>query len=135
MKTCWDNHYCLTKMSKIFIALSVLLTKIWFWYCQKRNLEDYESLHRLHNNVTCNMSQTYKYRNHPQSLLSHASSSRKWYHWILPVPTNLVIFYLSQKSAFMVPKYILQSVVYFSGQSCARHYAKPTKSSIFGFYS
>src|SRR5436853_3101694 len=30
-------------------------------------------MHRLHNYVTCNMSQTYKYRNHPRSLLSHAS--------------------------------------------------------------
>ena len=51
----------------------VLLRKIWFWYCQKRNPEYYKSLHRLHNNVTCNMSQTYKYINHPRSLLSHAS--------------------------------------------------------------
>ena len=73
MKTYEDNHYSLTKIHKIFISLSVLLRKIWFWYCQKRNPEYYEGLHRLHNNVTCNMSQTYKYRNHPRSLLSHAS--------------------------------------------------------------
>jgi len=73
MKTYGDNHYSLSKIHKIFIALSVLLRKIWFWHCQKRNPEYYESLHRLHNNVTCNMSQTYKYINHPRSLLSHAS--------------------------------------------------------------
>ena len=30
-------------------------------------------MHRLYNNVTCNMSQTHKYRNHLRSLLSHAS--------------------------------------------------------------
>ena len=73
MKTYWDNHYSLTKIHKIFIALSVLLGKIWYWYCQKRNLEDYTGLHRLHNNVTCNMSQTHKYRNHLRTLFSHAS--------------------------------------------------------------
>ncbi len=73
MKIQWDNHYSLTKIHKIFITLSVLLGKIWFWYCQKRNSEDYKGLHRLHNNVTCNMSQTHKYRNYLRSLLSHAS--------------------------------------------------------------
>ena len=68
-----DNYYSLSKIDKIFISLSVLLRKIWFWYCQKQNPEYYEGLHQLHNNVTCNISQTYKYRNHPWSLLFHTS--------------------------------------------------------------
>ena len=73
IKTYGDNHYSLSKIHKIFISLSVFLRKISFWHCQKRNWEYYESLHQLHSNVTCNMSQSYKYRNHPRSLLSHAS--------------------------------------------------------------
>ena len=73
MKTSGDNHYSLSKIHKIFISLSVFLRKIWFWHCQKQNCEYYESLHPLYSNVTCNMSQSYKYRNHPRSLLSHAS--------------------------------------------------------------
>ena len=139
MKTYWDNHYSLIKIHKIFIALSVLLIKVWFWYCQNQNPEHYKSLHRLHNNVTCNMSQTYKYSTNTEITLGVCFptliSCHKWHHWILLVPTILAIFYLSQKSAFMVPKYILQSVVYFSGLSCARHHAKPSNFSIFGFYS
>ena len=53
MKTSGDNHYSLSKIHKIFISLSVFLRKIWFWHCQKRNWEYYESLHPLYSNVTC----------------------------------------------------------------------------------
>ena len=136
MKTYWDNHYCLTKIHKIFIALSVLLIKIWFRYCQKQNLEDYKSLHRLHNNVTCNMSQTYKHRNHPRSLLSHASFLSQMAPLDSPCSQESGDIKFVPKKCFYGSKiHFTKCVVYFSGQSCARHHAKPSKFSIFGFYS
>ena len=41
-------------------------------------------------------------------------SCHKWYHCILLVPMNPVIFYLSQKSAFMVPKYLYGAKIHFT---------------------
>ena len=116
MKTYWDNHYSLTKIHKIFIALSVLLRKIWFFDTVRNGIQRtmkvcIDFIKMWH--VTC-----HKPTNTEITLgvcFPTLLSSHKWYHWILSVPTNLVIFYLCQKSVFMVPKYIFQSVVYLSG--------------------
>ena len=108
MKTYWDNHYSLTKIHKIFIALSVLLIKIWILYLQRRNEEDYEGLHRLHNNVTCKMSQTYKYRNHPRSLLSQASFLSQM------VPLDSPHFYESGDILFVPRKWFYGAKIYFT---------------------
>ena len=135
MKTYWDNHYCLTKIHKYSLLCQFCSEKYDFGTVRngiQRTMKvciDFITMWH----VTC-----HKPINREITLgvcFPTLLSSHKWYHWILLVPTNLVIFYLSQKSAFMVPKYIFQSVVYFSGLPCARHHAKPSNFCIFGFYS
>ena len=135
MKTYWDNHYCLTKIHKYSLLCQFCSRKYDFGTVRngiQRTIKvciDFITMWH----VTC-----HKPTNIEITLgvcFPTLLSCHKWYHCILLVPTNLVIFYLSQKSAFMVPKYILQSVAYFSGLPCARHHAKPSNFSIFGFYS
>ena len=126
-----NNHYSLIKIHKIFIAVSFAQKNIILVLSEMefgRSIKVYIDFIII-SHLTCHKpTNTELPVNFVFPCLFSVTNGTigfslfPWIWWYKIYP---------KKSAFIVPKYILQSVVYPSGQSCARHHAKPSNFSIF----